>query len=54
MVAEPVFQVGEHVRVATLQLPGALGPAAVTPFCDRCRVPWPCPPAAAELDRDGR
>lgn len=48
---EPDFRIGEHVRVATRQLPGALAPAQVTPYCSRCGVAWPCPQATLEIER---
>lgn len=51
-MAEPDFRVGEHVRVATRLYAGALAPAQVTPYCSRCNVAWPCPPAAAEIERE--
>lgn len=38
----------EHRRVDTRQLPGALQPAQVTPYCPRCNVAWPCPTVAAQ------
>jgi hypothetical protein len=45
---EPITRIGEHVRAAVRHYPGALAPAHVTPYCTRCNVAWPCPPAAAE------
>jgi hypothetical protein len=45
---EPITQAGEHVRATVRYFPGALAPAQVTPYCTRCNVAWPCPPAAME------
>lgn len=48
----------EHRAVSTRQMPGALRPAQVTPYCPRCNVPWPCPTGAARqptaLDGDAQ
>lgn len=49
-MAEPSFQIGDHVRVATRMMPGALRPASVTPYCSQCNVAWPCPPVAHQLE----
>lgn len=51
-MAEEPLRVGEHVRVTTRQFPGALAVAQVAPYCSRCRVAWPCPQAAFELERE--
>lgn len=48
-MSEPESRIGEHVRVSTRHLPGALAPARVTPYCARCGVAWPCPHAAHVL-----
>lgn len=51
-MAETNLRVGEHERVVTRYFSGALAPAQVTPYCSRCNVAWPCPPAAAELTEE--
>lgn len=50
---EPAETVGEHVRVVTRHLPGALAPAQVTPYCGRCNVAWPCPQVAHQHQLQG-
>jgi hypothetical protein len=42
----------EHYEVKVRQSARALGGIVMgTPYCGRCRVAWPCPPAAAEQGR---
>lgn len=36
-----------HVRRTTVTPQWAQRPAEVTPYCEQCRVAWPCPSAAA-------
>lgn len=51
-MADLPVQAVEHTRVTTRLYRGALAPAQVTPYCSRCNVAWPCPQAAAELERE--